>query len=277
MNLLYCGDKKMEDGFMMSVISIARQSQEPIEVYILTMEWEKDGKIYEEFSVNCADKAERYLKTINRNSFVKRILLPDVLKKQLEGENVKTRFTPYCMLRLFADLLKELPDKILYLDADVICRKNPNELYSIDVEEYEVAGVLDYYGSWFFRTRWYRRDYINSGVLLLNLKRIRENGLFMECRNLCKNKKMFMPDQSAINKLAQSKKVLPRKFNEQRRLKKSTCFQHFTTSFRFFPWLHTITVKPWENEKMHRILGLYEYDEIYELMVSLRGKERKAV
>ena len=86
-------------------------------------------------------------------------------------------------------------------------------------------------------------------------------------------KKYIMPDQSAINKLAENKKVLPRKFNEQRRLKKSTCFQHFTTSFRFFPWVHTITVKPWENEKMHRILGLYEYDEIYELMVSLREKE----
>ncbi len=36
---------------------------------------------------------------------------------------MKTRFTPCCMLRLFADEILELPDKILYLDNDVICRK----------------------------------------------------------------------------------------------------------------------------------------------------------
>lgn len=75
---------------------------------------------------------------------------------------------------------------------------------------------------------------------------------------------MFMPDQSAINKLAKYKKILPRKFNEQRKLHKDTIIQHFTTSFRFFPCFHSVTVKPWEIEKVHGKLKIYEYDDILE-------------
>jgi len=73
---------------------------------------------------------------------------------------------------------------------------------------------------------------------------------------------MFLPDQSALNKLSVSKKRQPRRFNEQRKLRRDTVFQHFTTSFRFFPWFHTVTVKPWEIEKMHSKLKLHEYDTI---------------
>ena len=39
-------------------------------------------------------------------------------------------------------------------------------------------------------------------------------------------------------------------------------FQHFTTSFRFFPWFHPVTVKPWDVERMHRVLKLHEYDDL---------------
>ena len=107
-------------------------------------------------------------------------------------------------------------------------------------------------------------DYINSGVLLINLDKVRETGLFKKCRELCKNKEMFMPDQSAINKLAKQKKIVQRKFNEQRKLHKDTIFQHFTTSFRFFPWFHALTVKPWNIDRVHEELKIREYDDILE-------------
>jgi hypothetical protein len=73
---------------------------------------------------------------------------------------------------------------------------------------------------------------------------------------------MFMPDQSALNKLAFTKRIAPRRFNEQRRLHADTVFQHFTTSFRIFPWIHTLTVKPWQVDQMHRKLKLHEYDDL---------------
>ena len=79
---------------------------------------------------------------------------------------------------------------------------------------------------------------------------------------------MFMPDQSSLNKISNNKKIVSRKYNEQRKIKNDTVFQHFTTSFRFFPFFHTLTVKPWEVEKVHNKLKIYEYDDIlkeYEL------------
>ena len=123
---------------------------------------------------------------------------------------------------------------------------------------------MDHYGKWFFKKNILKFDYINSGVLLLNLKKIKDTELFKKCREMCQNEEMFMPDQSAINKIATAKKIEPRKYNEQRKLKKDTILQHFTTSFRFFPWLHTLTIKPWQIERVREELKIYEYDDILE-------------
>ena len=38
---------------------------------------------------------------------------------------------------------------------------------------------------------------------------------------------MIMPDQSALDRLTSSKLLLPRKFNEQRSLRKDTVIKHF--------------------------------------------------
>ena len=71
-----------------------------------------------------------------------------------------------------------------------------------------------------------------------------------------------MPDQSALNKLAQAKRIAPRKYNEQHRLHADTVFQHFTTSFKFFPLFKIQTIKPWEVQQVHDVLGIHEYDDI---------------
>lgn len=123
-------------------------------------------------------------------------------------------------------------------------------------------GSLDYYGKWFFKNKKIKFNYINSGVLLLNLEKIRQTKLFKRAREMCKEKKMFMPDQSSINKLSVGKKIEQRKYNEQRRLKKDTVFQHFTTSFRLLPFFHKVTIKPWNIDKVHRKLKIFEYDDI---------------
>ena len=181
------------------------------------------------------------------------------------------------MLRLYADLVPGLPDRLLYLDNDVICRRDFDDFYNMDMTGAEIAGVLDYYGSWFFRRRIFSRDYLNSGVLLLNMPEIRRTGLFSRCRKRCAEKKMFMPDQSALNKLSDKKIILPRIYNEQRKLHDDTIFQHFTTSFRFFPWLHAVSVKPWQVEKMHEVLGIHEYDVLLEKSSILMSDYEKSL
>lgn len=262
MNILFCGDKKIEDGLLISVISLLEHVAEPLSVYVLTVDIEVDGKRYEPVSEQVIGHLDGRVKRKDAGGFVKRIDASEEFLECIPLKNMKTRFSPCCMLRLFADEIAEIPDRILYLDNDVICRRDIAVFYYQDMEDYELAGVLDYYGRWFFRKRPQKMDYLNSGVLLLNMKKIRESGLFERSRALCREKKMFMPDQSAINKLAKNKKFVSRKYNEQRRLQEDTVLQHFTTSFRFFPCLHTLTVKPWQIDQVHEKLRIYEYDEI---------------
>lgn len=71
-----------------------------------------------------------------------------------------------------------------------------------------------------------------------------------------------MPDQSAINRLCHAKGITAAKYNEQHRLQDDTVFQHFTTSFRFMPRFKIQTIKPWQVDKLHGELGIYEYDDL---------------
>lgn len=262
MNILYCGDGNIADGVIISVLSLCRTVKEPLNIYILTATVSHRSThrnaLPSDFTAFLEEKAKEY----DKDNTVSLIDITDLFMSDKPLANMDTRFTPCCMLRLYADLVPELPDRVLYLDNDVICRKDPFEFYYQDMENASVAGVLDYYGSWFFRKNIFIRDYLNSGVLLLNLKKIRESGLFRECRSKCKNEEMFMPDQSAINKLCADKQICHRKYNEQRKLRKDTVFQHFTTSFRLFPWFHTVSVKPWNIKGMHKTLHISEYDSL---------------
>ncbi len=272
MNILYCGDKNIADGVLLSSLSIAKTTPQPLNIYILTASVKTASKSYEALSSDFAEFLESALGKQNKVSLFN---ITELFNSNLPKANIETRFTPCCMLRLYADLLPELPDKILYLDNDVLCRKDCSDFYEQEMGGYELVGSLDHYGKWFFRNNMLSADYLNSGVLLLNLKKIRESGLFEKCRECCKNKKMFMPDQSAINKLAESKKIVPRRFNEQRKKHDNTVFQHFTTSFRFFPYFHSVSVKPWDTERLHSVLKIYEYDPLITECQKLKSERAK--
>lgn len=262
MNILYCGDRNIKDGLTISVLSLLRNSPGKLAVYVMTAEFEFNGRKFEKLSAADIEPIKEKLEAAGADNSLTLIDVTAEFSRQLPHANMDTRFTPCCMLRLYADCVSSLPERLLYLDNDVICRAPFNDFYNQDIDGVEVVGVLDHYGSWFFRKNLFRRDYVNSGVLLLNMRKIRETGLFTACRYRCMHKKMFMPDQSAINDLARAKRLAPRKYNEQRRLRKDTVLQHFTTSFRFFPWIRTVTVKPWELERMHSVLKIHEYDDI---------------
>lgn len=263
MNLLYCGDENIADGLFISILSLLKNIKENLKIYVLTINLKDENyniKGISDYTINFLDGK---VKEVSNNNFVKKIDITEIFKKEVPNINMETRFTPCCMLRLFADEIKEIPDKILYFDNDVVVRKDfTQDFYNLDINDYEMVGILDYYGKWFFKNNFLKFDYLNSGVLLLNVEKIRKTGLFKKARKMCKEKKMFMPDQSALNKLCKYKKIMPRKYNEQRKLKKDTIIQHFTTSFRFFPWIRTVTIKPWQIDKMHNDLENFEYDDI---------------
>ena len=254
MNILFCGDKNVCEGIFLSALSVFKRVKEPVSIYILTASVENHSAIPQEFK----GSLQKALPTAE-------IFLLDITELfcgYLPLANMGTRFTPLCMLRLFADKVPEIPDKILYLDADVLCRRDFSALYHSDFSDTEIAGVPDRYGKWFFGNI-LRHNYLNSGVLMMNMAKIRQSGLMERCRELCKNKKMFMPDQTALNKLSVKRKI-PAKYNNQGKIKTDTVFKHFTTYFKFFPYIRAVTIKPWDTERLHGTLGIFEFDDILE-------------
>ena len=144
MNVLYCGDRNIESGLIISILSLLKNVKTNLKVYVLTInskEWNIDG-----VTDKCIDVLDNKMKLINKENSIKKIDITEIFEKELPAKNMKTRFTPCCMLRLFADEIPELPDKILYLDNDVICRKDCQEFYNQDMEKYEIAR--------FFRLLW---------------------------------------------------------------------------------------------------------------------------
>lgn len=258
MNILFCGDSNVQEGIFLSSLSICKQITRPLHIYILTASIGKHIAIPQSFSSQLEDA----LRSKGRECKVHLLDAGKLFESYLPLANMDTRFTPLCMLRLFADQIPEIPDRILYLDTDVLCRGDFSDLYDADIRDVEIVGVPDRYGKWFFGNI-LRHDYLNSGVLLMNMANIRKSGLFERCRMMCRDKKMFMPDQSALNKLAVKRKVAG-KYNAQGKIRKNTAFKHFTTYFRFFPYFQAVTIKPWHADRLHQELKIFEFDDILE-------------
>ena len=255
MNLLYCGDSNIKDGLFLSIKSILKVEKEALNIYVLSMDYLNYKKIDSDF----IDYLDTLVKEVNKNSFVKLIDMTNIYQEHECKANKDTLFTPYCMLRLYSDLV-DLPSKILYLDTDVLVYRSFKDFYNINNTNYELVGALDYYGSHVYKKNPFKKDYLNSGVLLFNLDLLKKEDILKKARKMCATKKMLLPDQSALNILCKHKLIVDRKYNEQKAMQSDTVLRHFTTTFKFFPRIKTQKVKPWQINRMHDVLNCHEFD-----------------
>lgn len=188
----------------------------------------------------------------------------------INSQNKSSIYTPYTFLRLFADKIEGIPDKIIYLDTDIMINGDIKELFDIDVSDYELGVVPDRYGHIFIRPK-----YFNAGMLVMNMRKIKETNLFERVKEMCQNKKMNFPDQSALNKCTKKKLYLPRKFNEQGDLHDDTIVQHFSKRIKWLPYFHTQNVKPWQIDKVHNLYHWHQYDDIYEKYIEIKNLKNK--
>ncbi len=65
---------------------------------------------------------------------------------------------------------------------------------------------------------------------------------------------------------------MPLKYNDQReRPDRETVLHHFSNNFKFLPFFHVQKVKPFEIDKVHEILKIHSYDDIFEEYNKLKG------
>lgn len=267
MNILLCGNQKVFDGALSELISITNKTKEVVTCYIYTMELTRIKPEYTSIKDEQIEYLNKVVKTKNPENRVIKVDVTDLYEKEFGNcKNENAYCTPYTLLRLLADLVPEMPDKVLYLDIDMMAGDDISKLYNIDISDYEYAAVKEKYGSVFI---W--PDYINAGMLLLNMKKIKETGLLKKARELIKNKKLLFADQSAIYYSTTKKLLLPRIYNEQSKFnKKGTVICHFCKRLLWKPYPHTENYKQWHIDEVHKILKCHAFDNDLEEYVKLK-------
>lgn len=180
-------------------------------------------------------------------------------------------------------------DKCIYLDSDLIVEGNIAELFNIDIKGHYIAGVGD--GLQFLEKDTNYKNvigipsfdkYINSGVLLFNIKEINNcDGLKERLEKSGYRDNLLYPDQDSINSvLYDGIKLLPLKYNTMTTLvysqekefyiifgekniieaRKNPFIIHYITDKK--PWLYrtsTMSRKWWRYVKMQDQKVFCEY------------------
>ena len=91
-------------------------------------------------------------------------------------------------------------DKIIYLDADTLAFKDLSEMFQLDFNDNYILGMLDYF---YFGVDYLgikSEKYINAGVILLNLEKIRKDKIYYKIFNMTNsNIKLENNDQTVLN------------------------------------------------------------------------------
>ena len=264
-DVLYCGNEGVFDGVLTSALSIVRRlsAPRPLTIHLLTMELTRVAENYTPLTAKHASFLEQTLRRHNPQTWVKLTDVTELYETHLrQNANEGCYCSPYTLLRLLADLLP-MPEKLLYLDADVMLNKDVGLLYDIDVCDVEYAAARDHYGRFLIQP-----NYINAGVLLFNMKKCRETGIFEKARALLRRKKLPFADQSALIRSTTRRKVLPHRFNDQKFLYRSTVVRHFSKRLFYLPYPHTENVKQWHIERVHEKFGYTCFDDVLEEYVT---------
>ena len=276
MNILFSGNDKVFDGILTCLLSIFKrtQSKEAFAIYILTMDVSRIKPEYIAISDEKIAFLENVAKEYNSNNRIIKIDVTQIYEQEFANcPNEQCYCSPYTLLRLFIDLLPEIPDKILYLDVDILFNRDISLLYDTKLDGYEYAASRDHYGKLFIHP-----NYINAGVLLFNMEEAKRTGLFKKARELIKNKKLMFADQSAIYRSTTRKKMLPQRFNDQKFLHKHTVVRHFSKRLFWLPYPHTDNIKQWHVSKFYSLFHYQQFDDVLYEYIYFRGKyqnERK--
>jgi len=202
--ILLCFDTNYANYAAVATYSAYKNAKSPLIFYWMATADSKES----------AEKLKQHLKKLGIEIELHLLDLSDI-------RDWKTgyHFTTANYLRLFAPDLLSNTDRVIYIDCDTLVLKDLSDIYNHQLSGSHFAGVVDEGGA---RTSKVPRDakdkYINSGVLLMDLKSLRDDGFLRRSKALYAEyeKQITWADQCVINKYAEGKKViLDPKWNRQ--------------------------------------------------------------
>lgn len=157
---------------------------------------------------------EKTRKILGKNGELK------MIKASEDGLNdapVTARYPKEIYYRIFAaKYLPEALEKVLYLDPDVVVNGSLKELYNLDMGSCFFAAASHTESLMMHKVNELRLDmdegspYINSGVMLMNLKKLREEQNTEDVFSFIEKRRKFLilPDQDIISSLYGSR-IMP--------------------------------------------------------------------
>ena len=194
MNFLYCFDSNYNLQGLTSINSLIGQSDTKLSIYVIH---ENPSSIREQ------------IKKIN-NKNIHDIHIYKFEKQNIEFPRVEgTHVSDATYYRLFiSDYLPEEIDFITYVDADILCLKEPNKVIQATIDnmiqsDLPIAAVTESVGNKedIKRLNLNQENYFNAGVLVINMhkwnKKSEENE-FIDNLNQIKDKVLWW-DQDVLN------------------------------------------------------------------------------
>jgi lipopolysaccharide biosynthesis glycosyltransferase len=160
----------------------------------------------------------------------------------------KDHITDASYYRLILPDICSMENKIIYLDSDLIVRTSLCEMMEIDLKSYYIGAVPDS-DHIEQEKRLNLKQYINSGVLLLNALAWRRDNITVKLFYWGKNnKKNFLyHDQDIINgTLEKSIKIIDNTWNTQISKIEKRC-NNFNKTLADAKIIHYIAYKPWNG------------------------------
>lgn len=184
------------------------------------------------------------------------------------------------------------PDKILYLDPDILVINSIKELYNTDISDYLYAasyhGRIPVKGINMIRLKSYdMEEYFNSGVLLINLQLQREIVNDEEIYNFITTNKgrLLLPDQDILNTLysGEIKKISEVQYNYDARYYQSYKFLTNGEVDIDYIMRHTSILhfcgkkKPWQKNYSGKFHALYKHYEMLAMRESPSSSDSAGV
>ena len=169
MNIFFAINNGYVKYLLVTLVSILENNKDQeIKFYIIGTDITEDSK-------KKIDLLKRIYRNFNVTYLVTDRALFTGLKLNMEHITMETYFR-----YIIADLVPSI-EKCLYLDADLVVDGNLSDFYNMDIKEYYCAGVSDIG----IIDMGYKKEidflpsdlYINTGVMLMNLKKIRNDGM----------------------------------------------------------------------------------------------------
>lgn len=278
-NILMSVNKKFLKYSEEMIFSLLHYSSKPINLYMMYQE-----KELEQSDLNYLSE---FVKHTNKGKFIPlKFDTGKLTGVRTSGEDgyffsIETYSRLFCGFYLPDDV-----EKIVYLDADMVCAGDIAELYNINLDGYIWAGAIDGGATLKDLQRLElpeTHQYVNAGVAIINVKKLRKMFSENDIVNLIKanHEKWIYLDQDFVNKIFHGDiKIISNKYNFLTKiatyedLKCKPIVYHYAGSVK--PWDDNVTrfyrefVEPYYealrlqgNEKIQKLEYLLEKHETY--------------